>query len=56
MGWNEEHRAAVAERMAVKIKQDGEERTRQYLRQGGWSDSDIEYIIKKAKATNEKEQ
>ena len=49
MGWHEEHRAVVAERMAVKIKLEGEERTRQYLHQGGWSDVDIEYIIKKAK-------
>ena len=55
MGWHEEHRAVVAERMASKIKQEGEELTRRYLQQGGWSDIDIEYIIKKAKATNEKE-
>jgi len=54
MGWHEEHRAVVAERMAIKIKQDGEQRTRRYLQQGGWSDADIEYIIKKAKAINEK--
>lgn len=49
MGWHEEHRAVVAERMAAKIKQDGEQKTREFLKWGGWSDADIEYIIKKAK-------
>lgn len=49
MGWHEEHRAVVAERMATKIKQEGEERTREYLKWCGWSDTDIEHIIKKSK-------
>ena len=54
MGWHEEHREMVAERMAAKIKQNGEQHTREFLQWGGWAEKDVEYIIKRANAINKK--
>lgn len=56
MGWAEEHRENVAERMVKKIKQEGEEKTRAFLIQGGWCAYDVEYIMKRATAIIKKEQ
>ena len=55
MGWHEEHREMVAERMAAIIKVNGERHIREFLIcRGGWAEKDVEYIIKRANAINKK--
>ena len=56
MSWQDDHKNEVAKRMIEKIKVIGEQNTRAFLRWGGWSDKDIEYIISKAKRIMETEQ
>lgn len=55
MGWHEEHRENVAQRMVAHIERNGEEITRRFLRWGGWSEIDVEYIIKRARQIAEKQ-
>ena len=55
MGWSEDHRECVSERMAKKIKIEGEEKIRKFLVFGGWSEYDVKYIIRRAKQIAEKQ-
>lgn len=56
MSWQDDHKNEVSKRMVKKIKEIGENKTRDFLRWGGWFDKDIEYIICKAKSIMEMEK
>ena len=53
---SKEHMDAVAKRMTKRIRTQGEAITKHYLLSIGWTNTESEYIVKKAKSYMEKEQ